>query len=188
MQFHSLPVHGARLIELEMRGDDRGFFARVFCESEFRDQGLVSQFLQVNNSLSKKKGTLRGLHYQTAPHSEVKVVRCVRGSVWDAILDLRPQSPTYMKWYGVELSEYNRLSLYVPRGFAHAILTLTDDAEVLYMVSDAYSPEHERGIRWNDPAFDIDWPIAPEELSVKDANWPDFDAQFHGVETFRTLG
>lgn len=187
MIFHKTPLEGARLIELEKRGDDRGFFARAFCEEEFEADGLVSRFVQVNNSLSAKKGTLRGMHYQMAPHGEVKIVRCIRGSLWDAILDLRPQSPTYKQWFGAELSAENRLAMYVPRGFAHAILTLTDDAEALYLVSDFYSPSHERGIRWNDPAFGVEWPIQLTEISEKDAAWPDFDPEFHGVESFRSL-
>lgn len=187
MIFHKTPLEGARLIELEKRGDDRGFFARAFCENEFEAEGLVPRFVQVNNSLSAKKGTLRGMHYQMAPHGEVKIVRCIRGSLWDAILDLRPQSPTYKKWFGAELSAENRLAMYVPRGFAHAILTLTDDAEALYLVSDFYAPTHERGIRWNDPNFNVEWPIEPVEISEKDAAWPDFDPEFHGVESFRGL-
>ncbi len=187
MIFHRTPLEGARLIELEKRGDDRGFFARAFCEKEFEADGLVSRFVQVNNSLSARKGTLRGMHYQMAPHGEVKIVRCVRGALWDAILDLRPQSPTYKQWFGAELSAENRLAMYVPRGFAHAILTLTDDAEALYLVSDFYAPSHERGIRWNDPAFGVEWPIQPTEISEKDAAWPDFDPEFHGVESFRSL-
>ncbi|WP_419756489.1 dTDP-4-dehydrorhamnose 3,5-epimerase [Brevundimonas sp.] len=187
MIFHKTPLESARLIELEKRGDDRGFFARAFCEKEFEADGLVPRFVQVNNSLSAKKGTLRGMHYQMAPHGEVKIVRCIRGALWDAILDLRPQSPTYKKWFGAELSAENRLAMYVPRGFAHAILTLTDDAEALYLVSDFYAPTHERGIRWNDPEFKIEWPTEPTEISEKDAAWPDFDPEFHGVESFRSL-
>lgn len=188
MIFHKTPLEGARLIELEKRGDDRGFFARAFCETEFAREGLVSRFVQMNNSLSGKKGTLRGMHYQMAPHAEVKVVRCIQGALWDAIVDLRPQSPTYLKWFGAELSAENRMSMYVPRGFGHAILTLTDDVEAIYMVSDAYAPEAERGIRWNDPKIGVEWPIEPVEISQKDAAWPDFDPTFHGVASFRSLG
>ena len=185
MIFHKTPVQDARVIELEKRGDDRGFFARFFCEQEFAKDGLETRFVQANNSLSAKKGTLRGLHYQLAPAAEVKVVRCVRGALWDAIVDLRPDSPTYKKWFGAELTAENRLMMYVPRGFAHAILTLTDDTEAFYLVSSLYAPAEERGVRWNDPAFNIDWPIKPEEISPKDAAWPDFDPEFHGVERLR---
>lgn len=185
MIFHKTPLKDARVIELEKRGDDRGFFARMFCEQEFAKDGLETRFVQANNSLSAKKGTLRGMHYQLMPAGEVKVVRCVRGALWDAIVDLRPDSPSYKKWFGAELTAENRNMMYVPRGFAHAILTLTDDTEALYLVSNFYSPNDERGLRWNDPVFKIDWPIKPIEISPKDAAWPDFDPEFHGVERMR---
>jgi dTDP-4-dehydrorhamnose 3,5-epimerase len=187
MKFHASTIRGAYTIEPERRGDDRGFFARVFCQNEFSAAGLTSEFVQMNNSLSAKKGTLRGLHYQLPPKAEVKIVRCVRGALWDVILDLRPASLTFGKSFGAELSAENRLMMYVPQGFAHAILTLTDDVEALYLVSEYYSPNQERGVRWNDAKFKVSWPIQPIELSAKDANWPDFDPQFHGVELFRGL-
>lgn len=187
MIFTPTPLAGAYLIDLEKRGDDRGFFARMFCAKEFANQGLESNFVQMNNSLTAKAGTLRGLHYQLTPNAEVKVVRCVRGSLWDAIVDLRPDSPTFLKWFAAELSAENRTMMYVPRGFAHAILTLTDDVEAVYMVSNEYAPEHERGLRWDDPAIGVEWPISPTELSAKDAAWPDFDREFHGVEHLRNL-
>lgn len=185
MKFIPTPLQDAYLIELEKRGDDRGFFARFFCSREFTQAGLATEFVQINTSLSAKRGTLRGLHYQLAPAAEVKVVRCLRGSLFDCILDLRPDSPTYGQSFGAELNEANRLMMYVPRGFAHAILTLRDDTEALYLVSDYYSPENERGVRWDDPRFGIEWPIAPVEISVKDASWPAFDPAFHGVELLR---
>lgn len=187
MKFHAAPLTDAYTIELEKRGDDRGFFARFFCQNEFGAIGLATQFVQVNNSLSAKKGTLRGLHYQLAPAAEVKVVRCIRGALFDVIVDIRPGSPTFGKWFGAELTAENRLMMYVPRGFAHAILTLADDTEALYLVSDFYSPENERGLRWNDPRFDIAWPIQPAEISEKDAKWPNFDPAFHGVERLRGI-
>ena len=187
MKFHPTPLHGAYTVELEKRGDDRGFFARIFCENEFTQAGLVPKFVQANNSLSAAKGTLRGMHYQLAPKAEVKLVRCIRGALWDAILDLRPDLPSFGKWFGAELSAENRLMMYVPRGFAHAILTLADDTEALYLVSEFYAPEQERGVRWNDTAFKIEWPIEPSEISAKDAKWPDFDPAFHGVEQLRGL-
>jgi dTDP-4-dehydrorhamnose 3,5-epimerase len=187
MKFNPTPLKGAYTVEIEKRGDDRGFFARVFCENEFAQAGLIPKFVQVNNSLSAKKGTLRGMHYQLVPKAEVKLVRCIRGALWDAIVDLRPDSPSFGKWFGAELNAENRLMMYVPRGFAHAILTLTDDTEALYMVSDFYGPEQERGVRWNDPKFKIAWPIEPSEISPKDAKWPDFDPAFHGVEQLRGL-
>jgi dTDP-4-dehydrorhamnose 3,5-epimerase len=179
MKFLPTPLEGAHLIELEKRGDDRGFFARLYCEKEFAEAGLVSHFVQLNNSLSKNKGTLRGLHYQLSPAAEVKVVRCIRGAIWDAIIDLRANSPTFGKWFGAEITAENRLMMYVPKGFAHAILTLSDDAEALYLVSDFYAPEQERGIRWNDAHFGVEWPIEPTEISPKDAAWRDFDPAWH---------
>jgi dTDP-4-dehydrorhamnose 3,5-epimerase len=187
VKFHPTPLKDAFVIELEKRGDERGFFARLYCEREFGGAGLATRFVQANNSLSAKKGTLRGLHYQLAPAAEVKVVRCVRGALFDAIVDLRPDSPTFCRWYGAELTAENRHMMYVPRGFAHAILTLHDDTEALYLVSDFYSPENERGVRWNDPRFGIRWPIQPAEISAKDAKWPDFDPAFHGTERLRGI-
>lgn len=187
MKFHNTRLDGARVIELEKRGDSRGFFARYFCEREFAANGLETRFVQINNSLSARTGTLRGLHYQLPPAAEVKVVRCVRGAFWDAIVDLRPDSPTFKKWFGLELTADNRLMMYVPRGFAHAMLTLTDDAEAIYLVSAFYGPQQERGLRWNDAAIGIKWPIEPVEISPKDANWPDLDPIFHGIELMRGL-
>jgi dTDP-4-dehydrorhamnose 3,5-epimerase len=185
MKFHPTPLIGAHLIEIEKRGDDRGFFARCFCEDEFSAAGLERRVVQVNNSLSANKGTLRGLHYQLGPAAEVKMVRCVRGAFWDAIIDLRPDSPSFGQWYGAELTAENRLMIYVPRGFAHAILTLADDTEAFYLVSEFYTPELERGIRWNDPRFNIRWPIDPVDISPKDGSWPEFDPVYHGIETLR---
>lgn len=187
MKFNPTPLKDAYTIDLEKRGDDRGFFARVFCEQEFGGQNLDGRFVQVNNSLSAKRGTLRGLHYQLAPAAEVKVVRCIRGAVWDAIVDIRPDSPTFGRWFGDELSAENRRMMYVPRGFAHAILTLADDTELLYLVSTFYAPAEERGVRWNDTKFGIEWPIEPTEISEKDRSWPDFDPAFHGIERLRGL-
>jgi dTDP-4-dehydrorhamnose 3,5-epimerase len=187
MKFHPTLLRGAYTVEVEKRGDDRGFFARMFCENEFSQVGLVPKFVQVNNSLSAKKGTLRGMHYQLPPRAEVKLVRCVRGALWDAILDLRPDSPTFGKWFSAELSAENRVMMYVPRGFAHAVLTLMDDTEAIYLVSEFYGLEQERGVRWNDPKFNISWPIEPSEVSAKDAKWPDFDPAFHGIEQLRGL-
>lgn len=173
MRFHETPLDGARVIELDKHSDGRGFFARYFCEREFAAAGLETRFMQMNNSLSASKGTLRGLHYQLPPAAEVKVVRCVRGAFWDVVVDLRPDSRTFKKWFGLDLTADNRLMMYVPRGFAHGILTLTDDAEAFYLVSAFYTPELERGLRWNDPAIGIEWPIEPVEISAKDAKWPD---------------
>jgi len=179
MEFHPTPLPGAYLIDLEKKGDERGFFARVFCTKEFGNLGLESNFIQVNNSLSALKGTLRGIHYQLAPKSEVKLVRCIRGALYDLILDLRQDSKTFGQWFGAQLTAENRRMMYVPRGFGHAFLTLEDHTEALYMVSEGYSPEHERGLRWNDPRFSIAWPEAPTVVSEKDKNHRDFDPAFH---------
>ena len=185
MKFNPAPLAGAFTVDLEKRGDERGFFARLFCENEFAQAGLETRFVQINNSLSASKGTLRGLHYQLPPAAEVKVVRCVRGALWDVILDLRAGSPSFGKWFGAELSAENRTMMYVPRGFAHGFVTLTDDAEAIYLVSAEYSPDNERGVRYDDPAVGIEWPLAPAEISDKDRSWPDLDAEFHGFERMR---
>jgi dTDP-4-dehydrorhamnose 3,5-epimerase len=187
MKFHPTPLPGAFVIELERRGDSRGFFARAFCEQDFAQAGLEGRFVQVNDALSQSKGTLRGMHYQLGASAEVKVVRCIRGALFDVILDLRPDSPTFGQWYGAELNDENRLMMYAPRGFAHGLMTLTNETEAFYLVSNFYDPQMERGVRWNDPRFGIAWPVAPTEISPKDAAWPDFDAQFHGVDTLRNL-
>lgn len=174
MLYHPTGVEGAWLIEPEKRGDERGFFARVFCAREFAERGLVTQFVQVNNSLSAERGTLRGLHYQLPPAAETKLVRCVRGALYDVVLDLRQESPTFTRWYGAELSAANRRMMYVPKGCAHAFLTLVDDAEVLYFVDAFYAPKLERGVRWDDPRFKIEWPIAPVVMSEKDRGYEDY--------------
>lgn len=187
MKFEPTPLAGAFLISLDKRGDDRGFFARAFCRNEFEEAGLASGFVQINNSLTAKAGTLRGMHYQLPPMAEVKVVRCIRGSLWDCIVDLRPGSPTYRQWFGAELSAENRLMMYVPQGFAHGFVTLGDDAETLYLASQFYSPEMERGIRWSDPAIAIAWPREPLESSAKDANWPLLEEPYHGLDQLAVL-
>jgi dTDP-4-dehydrorhamnose 3,5-epimerase len=177
--FTEAPIPGAFLIELEKRGDERGFFARAFCENEFSAHGLASRFVQVNNSLSRFKGTLRGMHYQLAPKAETKVVRCIRGALLDVILDLRPASPTFGKSYGAELSAENRRMMYVPKGFAHGFVTLQDDTEAFYFVDEFYAPTEERCIRWNDPRFAIAWPAEPAVISDKDRNQKNFDPAWH---------
>ncbi|MFO0907082.1 MAG: dTDP-4-dehydrorhamnose 3,5-epimerase [Isosphaeraceae bacterium] len=179
MRFQETPIPGAFLIDLEKRGDDRGFFARAFCVNEFSAHGLATQFVQVNNSLTAQKGTLRGMHYQLAPKAETKVVRCIRGALYDVILDLRQGSPTFGQHFGAELSAENRRMMYVPKGFAHGFITLSDDTEAFYFVDEFYAPEQERGVRWNDPKFGIAWPAEPVVLSDKDRNWRDFDPAWH---------
>lgn len=173
MTFTETAVAGVWIVSQAPRGDDRGFFARMWCEEEFAARGLVSRFPQANNAYSRFAGTLRGLHYQAAPHGEVKLVRCIRGVIFDVVADVRPDSPTRGRWLGVELSAENRQMLYVPEGCAHGYLTLTDDSEVIYPVSSPYAPPSERGVRWDDPAFAIDWPLTPVHVSPKDHAWPD---------------
>lgn len=179
MKFSPTPLAGAFLIDLEKRGDDRGFFARAFCENEFAAQGLSSRFVQVNNSLSVFKGTLRGMHYQLAPKAETKVVRCIRGALWDVILDLRKESPSFGQYFGAELSAENRRVMYVPKGFAHGFITLQEDTEAFYFVDEFYAPANERGVRWNDPRFKIEWPLQPVVISDKDRDQNDFDPAWH---------
>lgn len=174
MKFHETELKGAFIIEPEKRADDRGFFARSWCQKEFEQHGLVPRVVQANISNNKHKATLRGMHYQASPYEETKLVRCTRGAVYDVIIDVRPDSPTYRRWIGVELTASNYKMLYVPEGFAHGFQTLEDDTEVIYQVSQFYTPSAERGIRWNDPLFQIKWLTPVETISEKDANWPDF--------------
>src|SRR5690349_147217 len=175
MRYIPLPLEGAYLIDLEQRGDERGFFARLYCEEEFRKQGLDDHFVQVNCSFSAQKGTLRGMHYQLSPNAETKIVRCIKGTVYDVILDIRPDSPTFGRSFGETLSAENRRMMYVPKGFAHGFLTLADDTEAFYFSDEAYAPAGERGIRWDDPRFDIRWPLQPVVVSEKDRAHRGFD-------------
>ena len=187
MKFNATPVHGVFTIELERRGDERGWFARFFCEREFAGQGLETRYIQINNSLSAIRGTLRGMHLQLPPSGEVKVVRCVQGALYDVALDLRPDSPTFGRSFGAELSAENRRMMYVPRGCAHGFLTLAPDTEALYLVSALYDPQRERGVRFNDPRFAIEWPSDPVVVSDKDRQWPDFAPASHGGEALEGL-
>lgn len=172
--FSETNLKGAFLIDLEKREDDRGFFARTFCEREFDSHGLNSRFVQCNISFNKLKGTLRGMHYQAAPYEEAKLIRCTSGSVFDAIIDLRPGSATFKRHFGAVLSADNRRMLYIPEGFAHGFQTLQNDTEVFYQMSQFYSPEHARGVRWNDPAFGIGWPAGERIIIERDRTYPDF--------------
>jgi dTDP-4-dehydrorhamnose 3,5-epimerase len=172
MFFTETPLQGAYLISLEKREDKRGYFARAFCTQEFSRHKLETKFVQANISFSAKSGLIRGMHYQCGEHAEVKLVSCVRGSIYDVIVDLRKESPTYMKWFGAELSDHNGHLMYVPKGFAHGYQALSDDAFVHYMVSAYYSPDAEDGIKYNEPAIGIKWPIAVTDISQKDAEWP----------------
>lgn len=175
MIFTSTPLQGATIVDIERREDERGFFARTYCEREFAAHGLPDRMVQTNVSLTRLKGTLRGMHFQAAPHAEDKLVRCLRGAIWDAIVDLRPESATYCRWFGVELSEENGRMLLVPKGFAHGFVALTDDAVVSYQVSQFYTPGAECGVRHDDPAFGIEWPVPVTGMSDKDRAWPDFE-------------
>ena len=175
MLFRKTKLKGAFIIEVEKLEDHRGFFARTWCENELESHGLSHGFVQINNSFTYRSGTIRGMHYQVAPYEETKLFRCIRGAIFDVIIDLRKDSPTYMDWFGIELTADNRKMLYVPQGFAHGYQTLADNTEILYPVSQFYNPEAERGVRWNDPAFNIDWPEKNSiTISEKDKNWPNF--------------
>ena len=177
MIFTKTALSGATIVEMERREDTRGYFGRTYCELEFAAHGLPTRMVQTNMSLTRRAGSLRGMHYQLAPHAEDKLVRCVQGAIWDAIVDIRPESPTYCQWIGVELSEANGRMLLVPQGFVHGFVTLTDDAAVTYQVSTFYAPQSERGARYDDPAFAIDWPVPVLDMSDKDRSWPAFAAQ-----------
>lgn len=174
MKFTETKLAGAYIIDLNKIEDDRGFFARTFCTQELEDHNLIPEVKQANMSWNEKSGTMRGMHYQVDPYQETKLVRCVRGALYDVIIDLRADSPTYGEWIGVELTADNRRALFVPRDFAHGFVTLEDNTDAFYMVSQSYVPNAESGIRWNDPKFAIDWPIQPSLVSDKDANWEDY--------------
>ncbi|MGF1480866.1 MAG: dTDP-4-dehydrorhamnose 3,5-epimerase [Cyanophyceae cyanobacterium] len=171
MQFIETKLKGAFMIDLEPKGDDRGFFARTFCVEEFKAHGLKPAVAQCNLSFNYKRGTLRGMHYQLAPAAEAKLVRCTQGAIYDVIVDMRPNSPTFLEHIGVELTAANRRALYVPEMFAHGYQALTDGAEVVYQVSQFYTPGYERGLRYDDPLLEIDWPLPVSEISAKDAAW-----------------
>jgi dTDP-4-dehydrorhamnose 3,5-epimerase len=173
--FSETKLSGVFIIEPEPQRDERGYFARTWCEREFQEHGLDSRVAQCNVSYSAKKGTLRGMHYQIAPRGEAKLVRCVRGAIYDVVIDLRPLSSTFRQWIGVELSDVNHLMLFIPQMFAHGFQTMRDQTEVFYQMSEFYSPECGRGIRWNDPAFGIEWPDDHRIISHKDLSYPDFN-------------
>lgn len=175
MKFTELSLRGAFVIEVEKIEDERGFFGRLWCEREFKNHNLNTNIVQSNVSISAKKGTLRGMHFQKGNHAETKFVRCTRGTVYDVIVDLRPDSATFKQWCGVELTEDNYKMIYVPENFAHGFLTLEDNSEVYYLVTQFYSKDHEGGLRYNDPAINIQWPIEISEVSDKDNNHPDFN-------------
>lgn len=168
MRFTETNLKGNFLIDLEKQEDDRGFFARYFCEKEFLEKGLNIKWAQINTSSSKEVGTLRGLHYQSEPNAEVKLVRCLKGSIWDVVVDLRYMSKTFGKWFAAKLSDENRTMMYVPKGFAHGFISLEPNSEILYLVSDFYAPNLEGTLIWNDKKVQINWPIEPNVISDKD--------------------
>jgi dTDP-4-dehydrorhamnose 3,5-epimerase len=176
MIFTETKLSGLVLIDMERREDDRGFFARSWCRDEFERHTLDTRLVQCNVSFNLRQGTLRGMHYQAEPHPEIKLVRCTMGAIYDVGVDLRPDSPTFRQWVGVELTAENRRALYIPAGFAHGFQTLTANSEVFYQMSEFYYPEAARGVRWNDPAFGIQWPLPDPFLSDRDRTYPDFTA------------
>ena len=178
MKFFETELKGSYIIELEKLEDERGFFTRIWDKKKIQDKGLDSDLVQMSFSFTKKKGTLRGMHFQKKPFEETKLVRCTRGKIFDVIIDLRPESNTYKKWIGVELKSDDLKMLYIPEGFAHGFQTLEDDTEVFYQMSNWFSPEHVRGIRWNDKEFDIKWPIKCSIISKKDTAYEDVTKNF----------
>jgi len=172
LKFLPTPLEGAFIVEPELLEDERGSFARSFCQEEFRAHGLDPVVVQCNVSFNKRRGVLRGLHYQVKPHEEAKLVRCTRGAIWDVIVDLREGAATRYRWFATELTADNRRALYIPKGFAHGFQTLADDSEVFYQMSEFYHPESARGIRWNDPAIGIAWPLADPLVSLRDQSYP----------------
>lgn len=178
MRFEQTNLEGAWLIKLDLARDARGFFARTFSDDEFAARGLETSFPQHSISYSARSGTLRGMHFQRDPHSEVKLVRCAKGAVWDVIIDIKPTSSTFRQWQAFELSDVNGRQLYIPKGFAHGFQTLSDDVEVNYLISEPYAPESASGLRHDDPSFNIGWPLPVTAISDKDLQWPDFVACF----------
>jgi dTDP-4-dehydrorhamnose 3,5-epimerase len=174
MIFTETKLKGAYIIEIKKIGDERGFFGRSWCKREMEEHGLEGNIAQINTSLSMEKGTLRGLHFQVAPYQECKMIRCTRGAIFDMIVDLRPDSPTFLQWVGEELTEDNHKALYSPKGFAQGFITLADNSEITYFTTDFYAPGFDRGVRYNDPNFGIVLPIKPVVISDKDQTWPDF--------------
>ncbi len=175
MIFIEAKLKGTFIIEPERLDDERGFFARTFCQKEFEDKGLNPKVAQCNISFNRKRGTLRGMHYQVAPHEEAKIIHCTKGAIYDVTIDLNPGSPTFKQWLSVELTAENRRMLYVPEGFAHGFQTIDDNTEVFYQMSEFYHPECGRGIRWDDPAFGVKWPIEKKIISAKDCAYRYFD-------------
>lgn len=175
MRFTALPIAGSFLIEIESATDERGLFARTYCAREFASHGISETFVQCNLSVTSKRGTIRGMHLQAAPHGEAKLVRCTRGSAFDVVLDLRPESRSFMSWHALVLDAEARNAIFIPTGCAHGFQALNDDCELFYQMANYYVPDAKRGVRWNDPAFSIPWPLSPSELSEDDTAFPDFE-------------
>jgi dTDP-4-dehydrorhamnose 3,5-epimerase len=186
MRFETLPVHGTVCVRIEPREDSRGLFARTFCVEEFAGAGLITGFVQASTSFSSRRGTVRGMHFQWPPSREGKLVRCVRGAVFDVVLDLRPDSPSYLRHAAIVLDQENRDAVFIPPGVAHGFQTLDDASEVLYQMTDFYAPSLAAGYRWNDPVFGIEWPVTSGiVISARDAQYPDFDRQSYEAELHR---
>lgn len=181
MIFTPTTLNGSFVIEPEQYTDNRGWFARYYCKKEFRAIGHEKEWVQMNHSFTAKKGTIRGMHYQVAPYKEIKMIRCIAGAVFDVIVDLRTGSPTFLHWFGVELSAENKKMIYIPEGFAHGFQSLCDDVELLYHHSEDYTPGAEGGVRYNDPGFTIEWPLALSMISDRDSSHPFIDNNFKGI-------
>ncbi len=175
MKFYETKISGVFEIQIEPKQDERGFFARSWCREEFESHGLNPKLVQCSISFNTQRGTLRGIHYQAAPYAEVKLVRCTRGAIYDVVVDLRPQSPTFKSWIGATLTSENRQALYVPEGCAHGFLTMEDRTEVFYQISEVFNAQSARGVRWDDPAFEILWPGSVEVISERDRSYPNFE-------------
>ena len=182
MNFVELSMKGSYLITPEVREDDRGWFGRTYCKNEFASIGHRTEWVQMNHSSTKKAGTIRGMHYQIPPFSEIKLIRCIRGAVYDVIIDLREGSPTFLKWEGIELSEENRRSIYIPEGFAHGFQSLLDDSDLIYHHSAIYASQYERGIRYDDPMIGIQWPREAGKISERDRQHPSLEKDFNGIK------
>lgn len=181
MTFSPTPLKGSYVIDLTPFSDERGWFARTYCENEFKEIGHIAKWVQMNHSYTAKKGTIRGMHFQESPYREIKMVRCIRGKVFDVIIDIRKNSPTFLQWFGLELSAGAMNMLYIPAGFAHGFQTLNDDCELIYHHSEFYTPGAEGGIKYNDPAVDIRWPIGVSFISERDLNHSVLNENFKGI-------
>jgi dTDP-4-dehydrorhamnose 3,5-epimerase len=182
MKFIEAPLKGAYAIDLDPSRDERGLFARTFCQKEFAEIGFCKQIVQINHSVTLQKGSIRGMHYQRPPACEIKIIRCIGGMVFDVMVDLRAGSPTFLKWHGVELSKDNMRMVYIPEGFAHGFQTLSNNAELIYHHSEFYNPEYEEGLRFDDPSLAIRWPSPVSAISPKDQNYPLINNKFKGIE------